>query len=356
MQTSYSENTQTIPQTNSVERVTALWALSEAALGGALHAFKIPFTGLFIGGSAVLFITLIFFLSEKRGAILKATILVMIVKALVSPHSPINAYISVAFQGICGEILFALIKNRKLAALLLGILSLLQSAFQKIFVVTLVFGKSIWEAIDLFGDFVIHQVFALPQNDEMISVSIILISAYIGLHLIGGVFFGIWASRLAGQVTTEIQNSSEIYRLPINEKNVPHLPVKSARRIWKKISLILIFSILLFILIYSYLHPGYEKNTGYNVMIMIIRSIVIMLIWIHLIGPFLLRKLRHYLNDKEMKYKAEVENILAILPLLRVSVRKSWQISVKYPRMIRLYFFMRTLIIYILCIDLSESE
>ena len=161
MQTSYLENTHTIPQTNSVERVTALWALSEAALGGALHAFKIPFTGLFIGGSAVLFITLIFFLSEKRGAIIKATILVMIVKALVSPHSPINAYIAVAFQGICGEVLFSLIKRREMAALLLGILSLLQSAFQKIFVVTLVFGRSIWEAIDLFGDFVIHQVFSI---------------------------------------------------------------------------------------------------------------------------------------------------------------------------------------------------
>lgn len=323
MQTSYSENTHSIPQTNPVERVTALWALSEAALGGALHAFKIPFTGLFIGGSAVLFITLIFFLSEKRGAIIKATILVMIVKALVSPHSPINAYIAVAFQGICGEILFGLIKRRKIAALLLGIFSLMQSAFQKIFVVTLVFGKSIWEAIDLFGEFVIHQVFSIPENENMISVSIILISAYIGLHLIGGVFFGIWASRFTGQVTTEIQNSPEIYRLPINEKNIPNSPVNSSRRIWKKISLILVFSILLFTLAYSYLYPGAEKSTGYNVIIMIIRSIVIMLIWIHLIGPFLLRKMRHYLSDKEMKYKAEVENILAILPLLRVSVQKS---------------------------------
>lgn len=279
----------------------------------------------------------------------------MIVKALVSPHSPINAYIAVAFQGICGEILFSLIKSRKIAALLLGILSLLQSAFQKIFVVTLVFGKSIWEAIDLFGEFVIHQVFSIPKSYELISISIILISAYIGLHLIGGILFGIWASRLAGQVSFEIQNSSEVYRLPVNDKDVPDPPVKKSRRIWKKISLILVFSILLFTLAYSYLYPGAEKGTGFNVMIMIIRSIVIMLIWIHLIGPFLLRRMRHYLSDKEMKYKAEVENILAILPVLRMSVQKSWQISSGYPRMIRLYFFMRTLIIYILCIDLSES-
>ena len=49
-----------------------------------------------------------------------------------------------------------------------------------------------------------------------------------------------------------------------NEKNIPNSPVNSSRRIWKKISLILVFSILLFTLAYSYLYPGAEKSTGYN--------------------------------------------------------------------------------------------
>ena len=37
-----------------VEILIALWALTEAALGGVLHALKIPLTGLFINSSAVL--------------------------------------------------------------------------------------------------------------------------------------------------------------------------------------------------------------------------------------------------------------------------------------------------------------
>ncbi len=133
---------------NPIGRITALWALSEAALGGLLHAIKIPFTGLFIGGSAVIFITLIAFFNSERGTILKATLIVMMVKAIVSPHSPINAYLAVAFQGIIGEMLFLLIPSKNIAALLLGFLSLLESALQKLLVITIVFGQNVWEAID----------------------------------------------------------------------------------------------------------------------------------------------------------------------------------------------------------------
>jgi hypothetical protein len=43
----------------SIARLTALWAFVEAGLGGILHAFKVPFTGLLVGGMAVMLITLI---------------------------------------------------------------------------------------------------------------------------------------------------------------------------------------------------------------------------------------------------------------------------------------------------------
>jgi hypothetical protein len=48
-----------------VQRLTALWALSEAAFGGVLHAFQVPFTGLFINASAIIFITLIAYYSKN---------------------------------------------------------------------------------------------------------------------------------------------------------------------------------------------------------------------------------------------------------------------------------------------------
>jgi len=47
-------------------RITALWAFSESAFGGILHAFKIPFRGLFIASAAVLFISLIALFSKNN--------------------------------------------------------------------------------------------------------------------------------------------------------------------------------------------------------------------------------------------------------------------------------------------------
>jgi hypothetical protein len=85
------------------------------------HALRIPFTGLFIGGSAVIFISLLAYFSDSRRAILESTVKVILVKFIVSPYSPINAYFAVMLQSILGYILFFKGFN-KISAILLGFL------------------------------------------------------------------------------------------------------------------------------------------------------------------------------------------------------------------------------------------
>ena len=146
--------------TSLLTRLTALWALSESGLGGFMHALKIPFTGFFLGGFAIVIITLIaHHTHHKSKSILQATLLVILVKALVSPHSPPMAYIAVAFQGLSGLALFALIPNTRLAAALFGLIALMESAVQKFLVMTLIFGKSLWEALDLFVKAILKDIF-----------------------------------------------------------------------------------------------------------------------------------------------------------------------------------------------------
>ena len=71
----------------AVERLTALWALNEAGLGGLIHAMRVPFTGIVVGSTAVVLIALIAFFAEKKAkAILKATVIVLLIKAAASPH------------------------------------------------------------------------------------------------------------------------------------------------------------------------------------------------------------------------------------------------------------------------------
>ena len=95
----------------SILKITALWAFSESAFGGILHALTIPFRGLFIASAAVLFISLIALFSKSSKEILKATLIVILIKAVVSPHSPLTAYIAVSLQGMLG---FSIFLNKKI--------------------------------------------------------------------------------------------------------------------------------------------------------------------------------------------------------------------------------------------------
>jgi hypothetical protein len=76
-------------------RITALWAFSEAFLGGILHGFKIPFAGLALSLVAAICMSLLAVHDNKRGVILKATLVVIAVKFILSPHTPPMAYVAV---------------------------------------------------------------------------------------------------------------------------------------------------------------------------------------------------------------------------------------------------------------------
>ena len=170
----------------AVNRLTALWALNESGLGGILHAAKFPFTGILVGGFAVILITLIARYSNfSFKAILKATAMVLMIKAAVSPHSPFPAYLAVSFQGLLGAIMFSFSRNFKLTPIVFGGLALLESAIQKILLTVLFFGLSFWKSVD---DFVLNTIklFQLPADfsfSEWIAISYVVFYLVIGLIL-----------------------------------------------------------------------------------------------------------------------------------------------------------------------------
>ena len=133
----------------AVQRLTALWAFTESGLGGVMHALKIPFTGLLVGGMAVIMISMIAEISEHNyKQILKSALIVLIIKAMVSPYTPFTAYIAVAFQALSGYFLFSLMKVNFISILLLSTIAMLESAIQKLLILTLLFGESLWRATD----------------------------------------------------------------------------------------------------------------------------------------------------------------------------------------------------------------
>jgi len=331
---------------NRVNRLTALWAFSEAALGGILHALKIPLTGLFIGGAAVIFISLIAYYSEKKHAILRATLLVVIVKFVVAPYTPINAYFSVFVEAIFGFLLFSFVGYYKIAAILLGIFSLLFSALQKVFILTIVFGNTLWESIDIFSNFIIKQFFL--EDGISLSFSYLLIGIYITIHVTGGIITGIiggklplWIENFSGEI--DYSNISNDLESDSNNKK------KRRRKGWfqKKTGIALIlFSTVLILL--SYISPEMEKNLALRIIVMFIRSILITLFWFVIVSPLAMKLLQKFLNNKKSTYSTEVENIVELIPHMKAVVNYSWRSSKTLKGFSRIKAFLSYLFVIIL--------
>jgi len=300
-------------------RLTALWALNEAALGGLMHLFRSPFTGIFVGGAAILLISIIGHVAKKPGlAILRALLLVLVIKGMVSPHSPLPAYLAVGFQGLMGALLFSLLPSFRLAALLLGVLGLLEAALQKLLVMTVLFGMPLWESIDAFINYVL-QKFGLLAEGAGVQGSLWLIGLYVGLYLASGLFVGWLAGRLPAEVKAAVARLSlPAMKLPAAEEGE-----KSARRpIWKRPVVRWITFILLALLGIYLLAPA--SRQALSPLWLLARVSGVIAAWYFLLAPLLMRLLQNFLKKKASDYREEVETALELLPVFRYLARAAW--------------------------------
>ncbi len=339
-----------------VNRLIAVWALSEAALGGVLHAFRIPFTGLFVNSAAVILMVLIAWYSNKPGDVLRATLVVLVIKGIVSPHTPINAYFAVGFQGIAGELLLRSKKYIIPASIMLGVITLLQSALQKIIVLTIVFGNTLWESIDIFGNFVLNQFVADSAVAGDYSLSYWLIALYITIHLAAGIFVGILAARIPVWLTRERENLPFDINLSDVGLSVPKESHGRKRGWLGKTSGIVILLMAMVLVVASYIYPEIPLSQGQKAIVMILRSIVIMFIWFTLLSPVLLKLYRRFLSNKQSSYASEVQQAISIMMPLRRIVYKAWADTGKFPGLKRYRQFIMLALVYILAADIQGED
>ncbi|MCB9211776.1 MAG: hypothetical protein H6609_20635 [Ignavibacteriales bacterium] len=324
-------------------------------MGGILHILKIPFTGLFIGGSAVIFITLLAHFSDSRKVIFKSTLKVILVKFVVSPYSPINAYFAVLLQSLLGWLLFYRGFN-KISPVVLGFFSTLFSGFQKIFILTLVFGMTFWESIDIFFQFIVEQLLPNSQSFDQISLSYAIIGLYITLHLIGGLIAGIYASKLPARLL--MHNDEKINVMSNNISDfVNSIPTKKKRKKWwNKPSSIALLVFFLLLIVISLLFDQVENNLATNVLTMLLRSILIIVIWYYFISPLLLKFINKYLTKKKKRHAKEIETIVQIFPHIKSIIKYSWNETREIRGIKRLFIFFDNVLIHYLLFESGNNE
>lgn len=316
----------------AIQRLTALWAFTESGLGGMLHAFQLPFTGLIIGGMAVLLITLIaFFAGEEPIRILHSMLIVLIVKAMVSPHTPVTAYVAVSFQGILGFGLYKYFRVNRFTILLLSLIAMLESAVQKLLVLTLFFGRSFWVAADDLTDYVTRQLGVAQING-----SNWIIGIYLSIYLVGGLLIAWMAHKTIGELFIEKPLFNGIADKVMNTE----LPVKHKKnqRIWIWLILLLMISVALFLLA-----PDDHKGWMAVLKAFIWTSTAILL-WYGLLSPIITRLIQRILKKKAGRYSEEVSNALSFLPELKQFAFIAWRESNRFSGLHRLRYFCSVLV------------
>jgi hypothetical protein len=346
-----SDNIKTISDNTdykiSVIKITALWAFSESAFGGILHALSVPFRGLFISGAAVLFISLLALFSKNSKEILRSTLIVILIKAMVSPHSPLTAYFAVTIQGLLGYLLFLSKNTFQISAFTLGILSLLFSGIQKIIVYTILFGNTLWKSINVFIKQVLTEFLSVKIQPD-IHYGYLLVIIYVSIHIVAGIFIGFYAGLLPKKLNFYAQLIPKNI-LDETEINIPHKEKRRKKKSWiLRPTGIIILIISLVVLIYTYLNPAYKKIASIEIIVMLIRSIVLTIIWYVLLAPYVKKIFQKYISHKKSSYVNEINEMINLFPQFRTIVSYCWKNSSDKKGVNRIHYFLSTSFYYLL--------
>ncbi len=352
----YLNNTKQIHNTEVINRLIALWATSEGFLGGILHLARIPFKGIVLSNVAVMLIILIAKFSHKKGTILKATSIVMIVKGILSPHTPFTAYIAVFLQGIFGELLFIGKKFPFVSALILGLVVSLFTAFQKVIFLILLFGQNFWVSIDKFTTIILQDFFGIMNSNVAASKWLVLI--YISIHITAGIITGLYSAILYRKTDTLLQRENKNILLNSNLfADVKNKDTKKTTRKkwWLKPWGIFFFVLSLFLLVYSYFYPENPYIEKDSLIIMLIRGILLMLVWYKFLSPILTLGIKKVLNKNRNKYTEDIKYIVSAIPVFKNVLSLCWKESSSHKGLKRLHIFIYSSILNLLTIELIKE-
>ncbi len=303
-----------------------------------MHALRIPLTGIFVGGGAVVLLSLIAHHAKKPfSALLQATLAVLLVKFLVSPHTRAPAYLAVGFQGLLAALLLGSPLPRWFCLPVFMVIAMVESALQSVLISTLIFGKQLWVAID-------HTALALASElginkNYAADFSLHVILFYTGVYAFWGLalsFFAWHLPRWLEQKRGSILNAFS--QLEEGEASGPKMPDRHKKK----------FRLLAFVLVLAFVSGSFlfaysREDAWQKALFSVLRTLAVVLGYFYLLIP-LLKWGMDKLADR-FAANSRFRSVMKELPELRRLVMPAWQLSRNYPRWKRLPVFFTNLII-----------
>ncbi len=323
----------------AIQRLTALWALNECGLGGFLHAINSPFTGLLVGSIAMLCIAgICFFAENKWQTVMASLVIVLIIKGLVSPHSTPTAYIAVTFQAVTGALIYRSIPNLAISSILFATLGLLESAFQRLLTLAILYGNPLWKAIDMWGSYVTtrwNMILPLPTSQMMII-------AYVLIYFLSGIIVGWMIYRLLN-MTMKKWNDPR-FQVVLNSQNRRELFSSSGyKKKWKRW---VAFLLLMMMIILAYIF--FDEKNSFSGLIAIARAILLLTLWFLFIGPWIMKRIQRYLDKKHQHLASQISATMDVFPYLLWILDITWKETSHLAGFRRVKTFVSDTFMYIL--------
>lgn len=287
---------------NNFQGLILLWALGEAGLGGLIHATGVPITGLVVGGWAAVCMCLMAYRGAKGMDFIHALVQVLIIKAIASPHSPLPAYVAVTFQGLIASLIFGRVPWT-LSVMIFPVLTMLESAGQKLLSITLVYGTPFWDGLEA-----MVQKIAAGFGFEAGADSVWwLAMAWFVIHAIVGIAVSVWIFRLPKKL-------SQLDQAPLIAAEKDFNTHPKGRTIFGS-ALILFVPLLVLLFL-----PLDQAIYG------ILRAWAALFLWFTL-GTWMTQKFQNWLSKKNQGQSTKVADMLGALPHYRRLAIAAWNRS-----------------------------
>jgi hypothetical protein len=175
-----------------VEELLRIWVALECGLGGLLHLWKLPVTGMLLGTYAVYYAYRLkqtsTFDVEYRSMLSMAFATVAIAKLMLTPHAGPGALLALGYQYLIILSCFSLLRPR-LAVLSSALMIAGSTAIHKAISWYIVYGGSLLDAVDVWSRWLAQHLSLGPDGQHLLPVT------YVALMLLWGVFSGILVIR-----------------------------------------------------------------------------------------------------------------------------------------------------------------
>ena len=335
-------------RTVAIQRLTALWAFNECGLGGILHAVNSPFTGLLVGGIAMICIAFIASLArDKWGTVMTSLVVVLVIKGLVSPHTSPTAYIAVTFQAVTGALIYRHIPGLLIGSLLFVTLGQMESAAQRLLTLTILYGNTLWEAVNIWGEWVFDKWnIILPFSSARLVIYI-----YLLIHFVAGLLIGWMVYRVIRAANRHWGEARYQLVLGQGDKRSFFENQKRPGRKWKRY-LFLVVVMIMIVLAYL-INP--ESNDVMKGLLAVGRSLLLLIIWFVFLGPMVMKAIQKYLAKKHGVLSQQVEHTMDMMPHLAWIIERAWRETSEIKRRGKWKTFILMAILYILQFRINDD-